>query len=440
MRYSNPMEQAIGAKQYNPRKTKPVMDPYGPILSDDPQIYTQFKRRARKRSYIVFGIAALVLTLMAIGLWIFVVMPIGFGTVLVSTAAALVPFSIVMMAIWWLDRFSPQPKATLLYAFAWGAIGSVVLTLIFGTAVLILLTFQTQDATSGKFLAIAFQAPLVEEITKALGLIVLLLFGRRYISNPIDGAIYAMLIAAGFAFTENITYFARSLHEAQILGNSSTFWQTFLLRGIVSPFAHASFTSFVGIGLGIAAERRNLGLYLALGFGGLSIAMVLHALWNGGSMWVALNGDGSLSELLIWYLIIEVPIFLIWASMLIWLRIREGKVIRRRLNEYVNAGWFSLEEVEMLTRIKKRKAALKWAASFGAVNMWAMRDFQRCAIALAINRQSSLNGKPLAKLKAREAKLLRELTHHRSVVASLTQAVVLPSWAEKQSSNLGSVK
>lgn len=381
------------------------------------------KPRGKVATWIIFFLAFLALAITALLLFYFVILPQGIGTSLVSLTAALVPFGIVLSAVWWLDRNTPQPRFTKTYAFLWGSIGSIAMTYIFGTAVIFLIAMQTNDASSKEFLAVAFQAPIVEESTKAFGLVLLLLFGRRYISGTIDGVIYAMLIAAGFAFTENITYFARSFAAAQVEGNSTVFWQTFFLRGLLSPFAHASFTSLVGLGVGIAAERRSLPLYFFLGAGGLSLGMGLHALWNGGSMLLALNVVTSLKGLLFWYAIIEVPIFLTLALLFIFLRWRERRILRWRLSDYGRAGWFTPSEVDMLVGLRRRRRAVAWAASYGAVASWTMKEFQRVALRLAAQRQAALAGHTSSRIKESEAMLLSQLTETRRVLAALTYPV-----------------
>lgn len=380
--------------------------------------------RKRKLPWVLFSLAFAGLALTALVLWFFVILPIGFGTSMVAAIAALVPFGIVVAAIMWLDRYTPQPKFTLLYAFMWGAVGSIALTFVFGTALLIVIAFQTRDATAQQFLAVAFQAPLVEEATKACGLVLLLLFGRRYISGPIDGVIYAMLIAAGFAFTENITYFGRAFAEAQVVGNSSVFWETFLLRGLMSPFAHATFTSLVGLGLGIAAERRSLLLYFSLGLGGMGSGMMLHALWNGLSMWIAIKQfKGLFGSFYFYYAVIWIPIFTVLAVILVALRLRERFVAKKRLSEYAKAGWFTQQEVVMLVGLRSRRRSLHWAARRGAVARMAMADFHRAALRLVAHRQAALSGHSSARIRGTEAQLLDELTRSRRLVNSLTLPV-----------------
>ena len=56
-------------------------------------------------------------------------------------------------------------------------------------------------------------APIVEEAVKGAFLVGLLIFRRREFDGIVDGIVYAGLVAAGFAFTENILYFGRAFTE-----------------------------------------------------------------------------------------------------------------------------------------------------------------------------------------------------------------------------------
>ena len=105
------------------------------------------------------------------------------------------------------------------------------------------------DAARDAFSSVV-QAPLVEEFAKGLGVFLVFVFGRRAFDGPVDGVVYGALVGAGFAFTENILYFATSLIEG---GLSETAF-TFVLRGILSPFAHVMFTAVTGYAIGRAAR------------------------------------------------------------------------------------------------------------------------------------------------------------------------------------------
>ena len=334
------------------------------------------------------------------------------------------PVAIVLAAVWWIDRYTPQPRMSLVSAFAWGAIGSVLLTLWFGGFFTAWITPSQTDQLIDSFLGAVVQAPVVEEAMKSAGLLFLLVWGRRYIAGPIDGVVYAALIGGGFAFTENILYFGSSFHQAQAAGEVEVFWQTFFLRGLLSPFAHVSFTALCGLGLGIAAERRSLMLYFGLGVGGLSLGMVLHALWNGSTFFLPVDPEAPLAGFLRYYVTVQVPIFVLLVAIVLFLRLREKRILRRQLSEYGRAGWFSPAEVELLVSMRRRRRAERWAARHGAVARMAMRHLIRSAVALGMERHSVLFGKATVKTRARERELLEAITADRRLIGSLTAPVV----------------
>ena len=380
--------------------------------------------RRRWLRWLLLGLSVLALIASLIVLYVFVILPLGFGTSLVAFTAALVPVALVFTAVWWLDRYTPQPRLSLVYAFAWGAIGSVLLSLFFGGFFDAWISPQDETELIDSFLGAAVQAPIVEETMKSAGLFGLLVWGRRYISGPLDGVVYAALIAGGFAFTENILYFSNSFHQAQAAGSVDAFWQTFFLRGVLSPFAHVSFTSLCGLGIGLAAERRSLMLYFGLGLGGLSLGMVLHALWNGSAFFLPVDPEAPLAGFLRYYVSVQVPIFLLLVGIVLFLRLREKRILRRQLSEYGRAGWFSPDEVAMLVSMRRRRRAEAWAARHGAVARMGMRHLIRSAVALGMERHSVLFGRTTARTRARERELLEDITADRRLIGALTAPVV----------------
>ncbi|WP_193106377.1 PrsW family intramembrane metalloprotease [Brachybacterium sp. FME24] len=385
------------------------------------------QNRRRRRPWVrwvVFALSFLALAGGALALYIFVILPLGFGTSLVAFTAALVPVAIVLAAVWWLDRYTPQPRISLVYAFIWGAVGSVALTFVIGGPFTTWIMPSEPSEITASFLGAVVQAPVIEEAMKCAGMIGLLIWGRRYIAGPIDGVVYAALIAGGFAFTENIIYFGSSFHQAQAAGEVAGFWQTFFLRGVLSPFAHVSFTGLCGLGLGIAAERRSPMLYFGLGIGGLSLGMILHALWNGSTFFLPVDPENPLGGFLRYYVSVQVPIFVILVAIVLFLRLRERRILRRQLADYGRAGWFAPSEVDMLVAMGKRRRAEKWAGRHGAVARMGMRDLIRASIELGMERHSVLHGKASAKTRRRERELLERITADRRLLGSLTAPVV----------------
>ena len=102
-------------------------------------------------------------------------------------------------------------------------------------------------------------APVTEEATKGAFLVLLLWWRRHELDGVLDGIVYAGMVGIGFAFTENILYLAAAYDGTDGLGPGGTeaLTGTFILRCLVSPFAHPLFTAFIGIGVGLAVASRR---------------------------------------------------------------------------------------------------------------------------------------------------------------------------------------
>jgi RsiW-degrading membrane proteinase PrsW (M82 family) len=310
---------------------------------------------------------------------------LGPAASLLGVILAAVPFVVVWFAVRAIDRWEPEPRGLLVFAVAWGAIASVAIALGVDLLVTIVLG-QTPDAVSA-----VIQAPIVEEGAKGLGVFLIYAAARRAFDGPVDGIVYGALIGAGFAFTENIQYFAISFLEGGISQVSATFF----LRAILSPFAHVMFTSLIGFAFGLAA-RRSLGAGSALRYGlaGLLGAVILHALWNGSAV---------LFDFFALYATVQVPLFVLFILGIVLLRREESRLTRARLGEYAAAGWFTPQEVDMLATGPGRRSGLAWARSLQGDRVGLMRRFIADATALAAARQRALTGRdPRAAVEERE--------------------------------------
>lgn len=315
----------------------------------------------------------------SIGVGVLLVSRLGAGALVICWLLALVPLSIVLLAVRWLDRWEPEPPVTKVFAFLWGAAGSIVVTMVIGEPVRRYLRAATDPGTS-EVLGTVLQAPVVEEFAKGLGVLLLMLLRRRYVDGPVDGIVYAMLVAAGFAFTENILYFGSTLGRAGVIDASLA--AVFIGRGLLSPFAHAMFTGCLGFALGWASRRQQTVPLLLAFVLGLVPAVALHALWNGGA---TLAGS-----FIGFYVLVEVPLFVLAVAGLVLLGRGEVRLTRARLADYVRAGWFTPAEVQMLATPAGRRQALAWAGGRGA--RAPMKRFIRDATALAFTRQRIIAG------------------------------------------------
>jgi RsiW-degrading membrane proteinase PrsW (M82 family) len=330
--------------------------------------------RSRRGGVALWVIAVLLVPLLAVLVRYFT----GFlGTVasFIGLILAAVPFVIVWFAVRYIDRWEPEPRRLLVFAVAWGAVASVVIAL--GVDLLISLVTGGLPPAIGAVV----QAPIVEELAKGLGVLLIFAFARRVFDGPVDGIVYGALIGAGFALTENVQYFAISYLE----GGPGQVASTFFLRAVLSPFAHVMFTSLAGFAFGLAA-RRGLSMPAALLYGipGVIGAIVLHALWN---------GSATFFDFFELYAALQVPLFVLFILGILALRREETRLTRARLGEYSAAGWFTPQEVEMLATGPGRRSAVAWARTLPGDRSAVMKTFIIDATALAAARQRSLSGR-----------------------------------------------
>ena len=329
---------------------------------------------------------------------------LGTAAFLLCGVLALVPLGICLLGLRWVDRWEPEPRSALVFALLWGAGISVGITLLVGPYAAAVLS-ALLPGLAPEFIGPVLEAPLVEETAKGLGVLILVLVRRSHFDGPVDGIVYAGTVAAGFAFTENILYFGSALISSGGLGVQLGF--VFVLRGLFSPFAHVLFTSAIGLGLGIAA-RRGGGLRITAGFGGGLVAAVLgHMFWNGGTV----LASGSF---FLFYFLLQVPLFALAVTGVVLLRRAEQRLTRQRLGEYAAAGWFTPQEVLMLSTRAGRHQALAWAGRFGARG--TMKSFIREATRLALTRQQIAAGRNLDTNRTAEQALLQDLMRTRSTM------------------------
>ncbi len=285
----------------------------------------------------------------------------------------------MLLAVRLVDRWEPEPRGLLVLAVAWGAIAAVGITL--GFDLLISMVLGVDDSLARDAFAAVVQAPIVEEFAKGLGVYLIFVSARRAFDGPVDGIVYGALIGAGFAFTENIQYFAVSFIEGGVEDVSVTFF----VRGILSPFAHVMFTSVTGFALGLAARRgASAGQAVGPWLLGMLGAIALHALWNGSAVFV---------DFFLLYLTLQLPLFVGFILGIIGLRREEARLTRSRLGDYAAAGWFTAQEVDMLATGSGRRAALAWARTLRGDRTATMKEFIVDATALAAARQRAISGR-----------------------------------------------
>ncbi|WP_395153608.1 PrsW family glutamic-type intramembrane protease [Ilumatobacter sp.] len=180
---------------------------------------------------------------------------------------SLAPIFIVGPVLIWLDRVEPEPWSARVHAFLWGAF---VATAVSGVV------NELVGAGLGLGASLVISAPIIEEIMKAIG--IWYAVRRKELDGVMDGIVYAGWTALGFAVVENFLYLGLAEQEGQLL-------LVFVLRGLLTPFAHPLFTAWTGIAIG-AAVAKGKPLFPMV-FGGLALSMLCHAAWNGAASYGA---------------------------------------------------------------------------------------------------------------------------------------------------------
>ena len=294
---------------------------------------------------------------------------------------ALVPLPVLWLVYWWLDRYEPEPRRYKIAAFVWGGVGAVAIALSVQ-----LLVMAVADLSDEKMAAVV--APLSEEPAKGLFLLATFLRWRRIIDGFLDGLVVAGLVGLGFAFVENIGYYAASyLGSPDIpIAGAQGAAGTFFIRGVVTPFAHPVFTSAFGIALGFAVLVRSRILKVLIGIVGMAVSIGLHALWN------STLAYGTGLQFFLVYLLLAAVLVLV-GTIAIVVRVRQVRTLERSLSYVAERGWIHPAEIPYLSRFDYRKVARKHARKHhGRTAAKIVRRYQKLATEMAFLHDAIMSG------------------------------------------------
>ena len=298
---------------------------------------------------------------------------------------ALVPVPIYVALALLIDRYEPEPVRMLISAFLWGATASFFIAFIFNT-IGTLIVSGVFGPGAGAIFGPVISAPIVEESAKAVVLFAIFFFRRNEFNGVIDGIVYAAMVGLGFATTENVLYYAREFGSQAAAGTPVNEVVIFIVRGVLSPFAHPLFTAMTGLGLAVAAGSRHTVVKLGAPLFGLGAAMLLHAIWNG------VGGVGGELALLVVYVLFFVPTFIGIIVMVVVARRRELRLVGTHLQHDVATGLIPASELGVLSSRAGRKHALEAAKSRGGAARRARKQFHVAAVELALHRHKVSTG------------------------------------------------
>lgn len=325
--------------------------------------------------YIGLGIAILLIIPLALIVIGILLLSLGPVPAILAATIAFIPAALYILPLMGLDRYDPEPFWLLALAFAWGALVAVLVSLVVNTIFGAVVYAGTGSAGLADIASAVISAPLIEEGSKGLGIILLLIFFRRYFDDILDGIVYAGMIGLGFATVENVLYYGNGLNNAytEYGVSSNALWSflfLFTLRGILSPFAHVTFTSMTGIGSGISRESHNTFVKLIMPVVGYIAAVVLHGIWNGLGILITivlvgagldsacssigLGGENiSLCGFFTGYVFLEIPLFLILVTFALYIMRRQRRILNEMLAIDTARGLIPEEHLQIATSALK---------------------------------------------------------------------------------------
>lgn len=326
----------------------------------------------------------------------------------------------------WLDRWRPQRPIIWLWVFLWGACTATWTSIYINSWAGEMMSVTGGAADTGARPAI-FIAPFVEEAAKASVLFLLAILMRYRLVNRLNLVSLAGLSAIGFAFVENIIYYARAwVYATNTIeaGDPNDAMRVMVMqRGVYTSFAHPLFTAMTAIGVAIALRTRSKWVRILAPVVGFLAAALLHMLFNGT---VTLVQDLRNPYIMALSLLLTVTIFML-SSVFI-----EGRRVRNRLTDYVRMGWLPQREAEVFSSVFKR-TKLSIAAIFRRRKVFlATNRFMRAITELAYLRDSTTRGVIDAAGIERAKELIAKLDELRPVALTETDGLKTFVWPFKR--------
>jgi hypothetical protein len=181
---------------------------------------------------------------------------------IVSVLVAVVPIVGYLTFIWWLDRYEREPLWLVIGTFLWGALGGTIGAIVVSGTLQLGVDAALGRARNSREISAAIGAvilaPLVEEATKGLILLILLL--SKQFDNSTDGLIYGAATGLGFAMTENFLYFLTVYQQ----GGAKAWVGNMITRTLFSAVVHCCASGTLGFFLGLSRYRESTFVKLLL--------------------------------------------------------------------------------------------------------------------------------------------------------------------------------
>ena len=293
-----------------------------------------------------------------------------------------------IVCFWLVDRYKPQYGKVLLLTVGWGGTAAVCLSYYANSWVGAQMAVVDQMSGVDAVRSAVFVAPFVEEFSKACIIFLIAVLDRNRFSSRVSGAVIGGLAGAGFAFTENIVYYARAIvygSYTQGTGDvAAAVRELVMMRGVYTCFGHPLFTLMTGVGIAFAVASRSKIVRVVAPVAGYLAAAFLHMVFNG---LASVMGEGGLMQVYLWF---GLPMVVMVVIRVVMTSVQQGRTVYSRLTDYVTMGW--LPETYPTAFSKLRRRAWTLIISMWHGNVWRTWQLQRTVTELAYLRESITRG------------------------------------------------
>ncbi len=322
----------------------------------------------------------------------------------------------------WMDRFRPQRPLVWLLTFLWGACASTWVSIYVNSWAGEAMNTTMANSDMGSRAAI-FIAPFVEEASKATVLFLLVILYRAQIVSRLSIVALAGLSAVGFAFVENVIYYARAFvygtNTIEVEDPMAELMELVMLRGVYTSFGHPVFTMMIALGLAIALGARSKTVRVVAPLAGFVVGAGGHMLFNG----VATSG-GTADLRPQWFMALALVAML--TIMMLLTVVAQAQLIRRRLGDYRRVGWLTDRDPVIFSGPFKRMKLHVAALLRGPRKVWLpTARFMRRITELAYIREGMTRGTIADGGDDRAREILCELEELRPVALTDTRGLPL---------------
>ncbi|SDR74319.1 Membrane proteinase PrsW, cleaves anti-sigma factor RsiW, M82 family [Polaribacter sp. KT25b] len=177
---------------------------------------------------------------------------------------AVAPVMVIILYIYFKDKFEKEPIHFLFKNFLLGAFVSVLITFVLSIITGFLFDLTNDNSILNQFIKAFIVVALVEEFSKYI-IVRYYAQPNKEFNEPFDGIVYAVMVSMGFAALENVLFVYKHGIE------------TGITRAFTAVPAHATFAILLGYYMGKAKFSKNK---RKLNLIGLLVAIIFHGAYD----------------------------------------------------------------------------------------------------------------------------------------------------------------